>query len=79
VIVVAEVVVVVGGEVFVLLVSPGGVMAFVEVAGFDGKGGDADAGEREMVGAVVAAGGGLGVGDDGEVEALGTPMGRIMS
>ena len=70
VVVVAEVVIVVGGEVFVLLLAPGRVMAFVEVAGFDGEGGDAYAGEAEMVGTVVAAGGGFGVGDDGEVEAF---------
>ena len=70
VVVVGEVVIVVVGEVLVLLLAPGVIVAFVEVAGFDGEGRDADAGEREVVGAVVAAGGGFGVRDDGEVEAL---------
>src|SRR5260370_10744225 len=70
-VVVGEVVVVVSGEIFVLLLAPGCVVAFVEVAGLDGEGGDAYAGEREVVGAVVAAGGRPRVGDDGEGETPG--------
>ena len=70
-IVVGEVVVIVFGEVFVLLLPHACVVAFEEVPVFNGEGGDADAGEGEVVGAIVAAGLGSGVGDDGEVEALG--------
>ncbi len=46
-------------------------MAFVEGAGVYAEGGDAYAGEAEVVAAVVAAGFGAGVGNDGQAEALG--------
>ena len=52
-------------EFFFLGCSPGAVVAFVEGAGVYGEGGDAYAGEAEVVAAVVAAGFGAGVGDDG--------------
>ena len=67
---VGEVVVVVLVEGLFLGDAPGFVVAFVEGAGVDGEGGDADAGEGEVVGAVVAAGLGAGVGDDGEVRTV---------
>ena len=51
--------------------APGGVVSGEEGAFADGEGGDADAGEREVVAAIVVAGLGVGVGDDGEVEAGG--------
>jgi hypothetical protein len=47
VVVVGEVVVVVVVEVFFFGDAPGAVVAFVEGAGVDGEGGDADAGEEK--------------------------------
>ena len=57
-------------EGFLLGDAPGVIVAFVKGAGIDGESGDADAGEGEMVGAVIAAGFRARVGDDSEVELL---------
>ena len=70
-VVVGEVVVTVGDVVVLFGEAPGGVVAFVERACADGEGGHSGAGHGEVVGAVVVAGFGVGVGDDGEVEAVG--------
>ena len=64
--------VVVRGVVFALLLdAPLRVMSLELHALVDGEGGDADAGKAEVVGAVVVAGGRVGVGLDGEVELAG--------
>jgi hypothetical protein len=53
--------VVVGDVIFELRFSPSFVVAFEKSSGIDGEGGDADASEREVVGAVIVTGGRLGV------------------
>jgi len=58
-------VVVVVVEVLLLGYAPGAIVAFVEGAGVDGEGGDAYAGEAEVVAAIVAAGFGAGVAESG--------------
>ncbi len=63
--------IVVVDEVLELRLAPGLVVSLEEFALFDREGGDSDAGEREVVGAVVASSLWVRVGDDGEVEAFG--------
>ena len=55
-------VVVTGYEVLELGIAPGFVVALKEGSRADGESGDSDAGQREVVAAIVVAGRGVGIG-----------------